>query len=553
MLDEYVYDTYCERPKLGDLQDGRTHIIQGCRGSGKSTLLRWITRPPKVDEIEKGGRPLTVGTYVPLGQRWVAGFQRRGWISDGRRDVLFAFALNLLVADRFVAAVSRFCEYVGTVYGLNGVELEARAAAILGSQFFCDINGGGYFGVRDLRGRLSKAQQQIHDACLRGAFGDDVQAPEGVLLSGFFDPIAAAVALIQSELDQSLGRSLPVIWVFGLDELDNLSVRQQLHVNTAVRNVSFPLVFKLACLPHGHKTLETQAENNPLVPGEDFEYVALYLDPKSESTARFCLDVYGKRVRAHPGAEIHQKPDAWLGGSSLRERAAEFLETDSNAHAFFARLQPSDMQVLLPFEEKKTDSDSARQYVPSVAMRLLRTGSRGAAEPAVYGGWNDLVAASDGIPRRFLRLMDRVFVAAETDRFVDMRVQSTVIREAAEGAFNRLSSLPRCGKSVVRFVEFIGDMLERRLHRADGVVRDSCSVSFDLSKYEGEELLVLQTSIAYGVLCPWEFDERDGFPQAYHQYWLSFGLAPKFWLALRKGEAVPLAYQLPLGLGGSGE
>ncbi len=543
MRPDDVLSTYCPPRIKTQLDDARHIILQGPRGSGKSTILRNITASPSSNSgsLSPEGE-LIVGTYINVGQQWVAGFQRRGWLSTENRDLLFIQAFNLLVAQQFAHSLARFAAFVSETPA-DASRLEAQFISALWSRLFRSpppISPS----HRELQRECESTQRALRDSALRFAFEGRVTIAPDLLLSELFEPIQSFISSFQ--LPPNLPREL--LWVFAFDELDNLSTEQQVYFNTVIRTTSRPITIKGACLPHGHSTLQTLATNNPVMPGEDFDYVALTLNPKSSEANHFSIEIYKKRIQA-TNSDLPLEPVEWLGDAPLRERAVDLLEKTFGKSSWEEVIVSlfGAQGASLRGMRASSNLDSIRQHIPALAMRMLRKSAIGNASVNAYSGWSDVVAASDGNPRRLLRLLDKLFESSTPTRQISPEVQSSVMRSTAEGAFERLVALPKHGRLIQSLIDLIGNKLEARLHDSSGLPRESCSIRFNLAETPEQVKSALETAIAYGVLFPWSFDPRNGYPTGMHDYWLSFSLAPRFWLVLRRGRPLSLEeiYSIP--------
>jgi energy-coupling factor transporter ATP-binding protein EcfA2 len=544
MQDEEVARTYCQ-PKLGvNLSDGRHIILQGPRGSGKSTILKALTTILPRTPAQSSVNPPIVGTYINVGQPWVAAFQRKGWLDKQVLVTLFTQAFNLLVCSRIAETLSKLSNVLFHEDTEGKFRFENQCAKRLGAKFFHGIaknENTKALTLLDLADLAEDTQYELRDRAVRALFGEKPSLPANLIASDIFEPISGAIPQLMRVHDQ-LARS---IWIFAFDELDNLSEDQQLLFNTVIRNSSHPITIKGACLPHGHKTLETLAHKNPVLPGEDFDYVALSLDPKSRECALFCLDLYQTRTKAMGQSGLPPNPVRWLGNTSLRERARPLLEKKHKTTKWtpVVRKMLGGRPEASESGDASINEDSLRQHIPTLAIRLIKRAARGNSGDIAYAGWEDIVAASDGNPRRLLRLLDRMYEVHKNSESTQLPIekQSTIIRSIADGAFGRLISLPRCGKSVQHLVDGIGRRLEDRIHNSPYLQADACSIAIDLGALPPSQRESIETAIAYGVLFPWRFDSRSGYPRGMQNYWLSFGLGPRYNLLLRKGRSLTLS------------
>lgn len=528
MPEEAIIRTYCEPLKATGLFVKENTVFQGPRGSGKSTILRRICRGPSaetVDSLPDGS--LVVGTYLTLGHAWVASFQDPAVINGSQ---YFTQALNLSAVSAFASSLSRLAQQRG---GL-GDDLAVSWASYL-SKCIYRSDEPRSIGVSQLQELCDSLLRDLRDAFFRTAFGEKANPPEKLIISAPFQPITDFVSFFPQT------SSSRVSWFFAIDELDNLSEQQQRVVNTIVRNSQESYTLKIGCLPYGHKTHETLTEGNPLRVGDDFEYVALWGNPKDSECRDFARRLYQSRARLADDGTLPIEPADWLVSRSLTVRAASLrgFETSRDWDRYASESvgwQPE----LFGGETGSTGlREHLRQYHPALAMSVLRDQERGNRRAPLYAGWEETVDASDGNPRRLLRLLDRMYESARSaGPHLGELDQSEVIRSAAGGAFEKLRALPYYGTDIARMVESLGTMLSLRLDTSGRPTKDSCSFEVDLAALSERSLAAFRMGVDFGAFFPRQFDQRDGYPTGKHVFWLSFGLAAKYRLLLRAGEAI---------------
>jgi len=547
-----ILNGYCHPPDI-TLNDSRTLIVQGPRGSGKSTVLRALTASPVGDhviEAETGDN--VVGTYMNLSFQWVASFHRGGVVSwsQGREDegyTILAQALNLFIALNFVSTLRRLQQWMeksGVVVGEEGELLEFQFTGLLMKEFFVGELPD-FISYRQAIERLERLHSDLLHEVQKSHVTGKLSVPEDLRFSEFFVPISKTVDSVLR-----IG-AVPdgILWVFAFDELDYLNEWGMKLFNTLIRSVRYPIAVKGACLPHGHKITETLHDGLPADVGQDFDYAALAADPKTEKTQLFCLELYKKRVAMNRHSELPEDPADWLMARSLRQRGLPSLLHEHGSESW-----PDSIAEELGrgkgARDAGVDDTAVKKFLPAAAFRVMKRhkSSKGPVQLPVYAGWKDVVSASDGNPRRFFRLLDRLFhawsganTAAPQIQGLDEKIQSATIVEVARNAIDKLIALPYNGREVMKITECIGDALRVRMHESESLILDSCSVEFALDQVRGEHRRPLETALNFGVLCPWEFDSQNGYPTGMHRYWLSYGIAPHFWLVLRKGQAIRLS------------
>jgi hypothetical protein len=518
MTEQEILRTFCPPHLQSGLFDRENVIFQGPRGSGKSTILRRLCAGPTpqlVDRTQDGA--LVCGTYLTLGQPWVSSFGSPSLVDPEVKQSLFVQALNVSALAAFAKALRKLSATTGDDFK----EKETRWASWLAKSIKRDARP--VVSSDELQTICQSVLRDLRDAYLRKSIGEPASLPASLVVTTPFQSLVEFVDMVGDQLRE------PVCWMIAIDELDNLSFEQQRIFNTIVRNTQNAFTVKAACLPSGHKTHETVVGGNPLRVGDDFEYVALWASPKSQQCTDFCEKIFQSRAKLLPRSIVPAELIDWVGASTMTERAKK-LKNFSSERDWDEFAKESELQAQLW-------KDEPRKYHPALALRVLRDAERGNAHVALYAGAKDVIAASDGNPRRLLRLFDRLFEASSST-VVPEEVQSAVIRTAADGAFDRLAALPTHGLILSEMVDEIGNHLSQRLSSKKAVVADSCSFEVDPTLMTETTRAAFETGVDYGCFFPKEFDQRNGYPRNRHVYWLSFGLAPRYRLLLRSGEAV---------------
>lgn len=544
MKDEEIFRGYCPFPELS-LADRRTTIIQGSRGSGKSTLLRLLCASPQKGYLQTTpeGDPIA-GTYVNFSFHSLANYQANDsysevGLSENQRTIILMQDLNLFIARRLAVTLNEVLKLVFAKED-ERVRFGAKTAQLLLDQFTYNSQ---VTSLREVDRIFSNFQKELSHKYVLSLFNDgDFQEPENLIFSAFFEPIEKAILDIQKILNVDPA----YVWLFAFDELDHLTKKNQCQFNFLCRSVSYPIVIKAACLPHGHKTLETHIPGIQADIGQDFDYKALTFNSHSKKLEKFCKDLYTKRLEIVQESHIPKNPLSWLGKEALRERTFELMLLYFKKNSQEVKSWEEAIHIILNqnLNVESLDYRPENKYIPSLAMKIIYSYRLGNKKLRAYCGWSDVIAASDGNPRRLFRLLDRLYEKYNsTPHKLKEREwqieQSEVILDAAESSFKHLVSIPFSGKKIQDIVDHIGNSLSERLHQSSStVLEDSSSIYFDLSTCSADLKEVFEAAIDYGVLLPWNFGVTDGYPKGNHKYWLSFGLAPKYYLLLRKGIAL---------------
>lgn len=529
-------ETLCAFPKDLGLRTTSTVILEGARGSGKSTALREVGTLPRVDtdNTSDDGRTI-LGVYISFGPGWFSAFRDNPQASLQQKQTLFCVALNLALALEASRSLERFISFLGRAPDA-ALSANVELARLLTESVF--VAPARKRTLADSRKMIEECWIRLNDAVFRSFLGEGLKVPADIVLADAVVPLQTLAGRVTEEV---LGFS-DVLWVALLDEVDLLDEAAQSCINGAIRGVQDPVALKLACLPHGHRTKSTRSSSVSIASPHDFEYRAVLADPKDANTREFCQRIYSAR-RSRFAENLPPDPSDWVGNRPLRQRAEHFLRDPTWDEAVVRELDEHEGR-LLPARQR-TEA-SIRQHVPSLAMRLLKSQSTGNQIQPMYAGWHDLISASDGNPRRLLRLLDRMYEAADGETSpLPEATQTRAIISAAEGAFDRLVSLPSHGAEIKQLVSRLGDRLEELLHDR-GLTSSATSLTLSVHQSDDATSSMLQTAVSYGVLVPWPFAEAEGFPLGTHQYSLSFGIAPRFHLVLRRGRSALRLEQLLL-------
>lgn len=123
--------------------------------------------------------------------------------------------------------------------------------------------------VRELINSLANAQKQldfeINNCLLTGKLEVEISATRGKLIFGIPEVLSQRYAFLRE-----------VLFSYDIDEFENLTEAQQVHVNTLVREKEPPTTFRIGARTYGVRTYMTNSGGEENV--ADSEYRAIYLD-----------------------------------------------------------------------------------------------------------------------------------------------------------------------------------------------------------------------------------------------------------------------------------
>lgn len=243
-------------------------FILGGKGSGKTHLMRYASYPlqrlrfdeQKVSVVDGLLRDRYIGIYVRCSGLDTGRFKGKGQSDDAWAEI-FSYYLELWLGQSLLNVVSD----IVASDGLTGIEV----ALCKGVQDLFDDAPPAAQTLADLCVELSKRRKrldfEVNNAAFTGKLSPGIALTRGRLIFG----LPRIIADLIPDLDS-------IQFCYQLDEFENLTLSQQVHVNTLVRERESPATFKIGARQFGirsHKTLSADEVNL-----RDSEFDELRLD-----------------------------------------------------------------------------------------------------------------------------------------------------------------------------------------------------------------------------------------------------------------------------------
>ena len=285
-------------------------IIEGGKGSGKTHLMRYLTltsqllrRKNDVDKILSEDR--YIGIYVRFSGLNASRFKGKGKPDDVWSDV-FAYYAELWLGQLLIESILRIASLsnqlsreISEVGGKLGDLLTVAPSRRL-------------VGLEDFLNYLREQQRVVDHAVNNCAITNSLDICIDINRGGLvFD--ACQVIANCSDLMRD------VVFLFLLDEYENLDVSQQRYINTIIREKQSPANFKVGTRSYGIRTLDTLSAGETLVEGSEFQL--LRLDEKLRESPKkyneFCRKMICRRLAE--GLDIRRSENGEIDSSSLNE------------------------------------------------------------------------------------------------------------------------------------------------------------------------------------------------------------------------------------------
>lgn len=241
-------------------------LILGGKGSGKTHLMRYFSYP--LQRIRHGQdvvggikRDKYIGVYLRCGGLNAARFRNKGQTEEIWAEV-FAYYMELWLSQLLLSTVLKA---VGEAEELK--RHEKSIAADLSKL----INRGQQRipkSLADLCALLKELQQgldaAVNNSAITGTLDVRVSVTRGDLIFG---------------IPESIGAKLPTfrkcLFLYLIDEFENLSENQQKYVNTLLRERRSPCSFKIGARMYGVRTHSTYSADEENKEGSEFEVLRL--------------------------------------------------------------------------------------------------------------------------------------------------------------------------------------------------------------------------------------------------------------------------------------
>jgi hypothetical protein len=270
-------------------------LILGGKGSGKTHLMRYFSYPLQrirhgADVVRGIQEDKYIGVYLRCGGLNSARFRDKGQTPETWADI-FAYYMELWLSQLVLSTV--LTAFGGTPeLGDRESKVAAELAALI------DLGQrASPTSLSDLSALLRNLQQEVDVAVNNSAISRTlslhIAVTRGNLIFGIPEAITANLS--------SMGDCL---FLYLIDELENLSEIQQKYVNTLLRERRGPCTFKIGAKLWGIRTFSTYSADEDNKEGSEFEI--LRLDAKLRENKHY--KGFAKRLIARRLAEFNRVP-----------------------------------------------------------------------------------------------------------------------------------------------------------------------------------------------------------------------------------------------------
>lgn len=264
-------------------------IIEGGKGSGKTHLMRYLTL---TNQLLRFNNDVTrtfeedgyIGIYVRFSALNASRFKGKNQSAETWSDV-FAYYSELWLGQLLLESIDRLAKLSPPV---------AKDIANIGedlAQLLTKVPSSKISTLQDFLSYLQQEQRlvdhQINNCGMTGKLDININLNRGTLI---FDGCRV--------ISESSGLLRDIMFLFLLDEYENLNAEQQVYVNTLIREKRPPANFKIGTRSYGIRTYDTLNSGETILEGSEFSLLRLDARFRSNPEAYnvFCREMISRRL-----------------------------------------------------------------------------------------------------------------------------------------------------------------------------------------------------------------------------------------------------------------
>ena len=493
-----VARTFVPPPHFEEIVRKRHTVLVGPRGSGKTTQLKMLQ--PAALEAWQGHDAARfrntidyTGVFVPYDRDWQAQVTNlgAGLLDDTSRQVLGTAAFTTHALAALVDAMRYRVERPSRQHLvphrrlLVTKEAEARFAAAVSEAWLLLPGVPSLSGLAtQLAVRLSSIGRLANAEALRPTLERRQRLADTAFLH--LDMLTAVVAAVQA-FEETFGEH-GARWALLFDELELAPEGIRLALLNSLRSADQRILLKLSL-----SVFAPDIRHTTSTPRNDMDVIPLWY-PRKEDSFPFCQSLLSSLLAAKGFASLELDPVRVLGrsefdppparsrgrayakGSSLQSVYKELADQDPT-FAAYVRRRGIDLDAMERLPES-VRADHVRKMRDIVIARVAfrksagdRVGHRSRKNPLTYTGSSALFAVSEGNPRQFIGIMDRLLQGWRPDLGAVPRAEQGAEIQRAVALFRAfLRTIPcppfrgaKPARGVLSLIRHIGLSFQREI------------------------------------------------------------------------------------------
>lgn len=356
-------------------------LVLGGKGSGKTHLMRYFSYP--VQKIRHSSDILSglrdegfLGIYLLCGGLNSERFRNKGQTEE-TWSVLFSYYIELWLGQILISILSDiYCQYPNLQHQEN--QLSSDILSLFDVKYDPEVYGSFAQLSKLMRDLHHELDRQVNSCVITCSLDLQITLTRGALIFGIPKLITRYLVPLKN-----------CLFVYIIDEFENLTLEQQRYINTLVRENQSPCSVKIGSKLFGLRTFSTYCADEDNKEGSEYE--ALYLDAHLRSNPNYSLfakHLVIRRLSEYVGrTEIPEKQDSridWISkcfeiqdAKGLADETTSFVKSKyiNRDRPYFKRLRDQLINGLKynvsPGLSKETDVDSIVSHLSYPDLPLL--------------------------------------------------------------------------------------------------------------------------------------------------------------------------------------
>jgi len=530
-----VLTEFCPISKYWSLFNDQHEILVGTRGCGKTILLKMMRysmlsklTDPKAKKLIKEKK--FIAFYVPLHLEYIKKISHSA-LSKAAKVSWFRFSFNCLLAQ---SVISEIAEILNNIIGddLKRIELEYILSKLI-NEYWAIAPESPAFQFSKLREKVDKLYYST----------DPLSDNLSNIPNAFKHSLAAPLSSISSILCEEL--NIAPTWIICVDEAEFADECYQECINTVFRSDSNRIAFKVATLHFYHTTRATIDNAISVIDGQDFKYTVIDMKYDETDFSQVTDSLVKTRLLSE-GIELEGLKGflETIGEDNYIDYYAKELKFDK----YPRKLLEDQILRQLPdssrsYNSNKSSSEIKKTVIDKLApifyVREMYNFSReGSRIPGWYAGVSMARRISQGNPRLFIRLMNRLFDEAKGKRLpLKVKAQHRGMLDFAKSFCKETQTLEQIGPVAKAYLNYIAEELRQQTHGPD-LSQSGTTFVFSRRSNLSKHKAWVEKSVAFSRLI---IDDKSLRTQinADTVYHLSNAYAAAFWLPMRTYSSPP--------------
>lgn len=459
--DAKIISEFCPTSTYWSLFNDQHEVLLGTRGSGKTFLLKMM-RYSMLKRIgddraqDLATKKEFIALYVPMYLEFVTHLTSSN-SSEENQVQLFQFAFNCLLAQSLIVEITEILSEEP-----NAINRALKNAAITTELNSVWFNDGGK-DVSDLFSLKSKLNKLFYGF---DVLSSDINRAPAVFKRQIGNSLLAVKELIAHQLNLSEEPT----WIICIDEAEFLSEPLQRCINSVFRSDSKRIALKVATLPFYHKTIETLEPNISVSSGNDFNYRIVDLKFDSNDFINLTNSLCSSRLKSRFDPSIVvEKLEDFVGAYGRDDQIDYYREEVGVEASTYETIINGILSERSVKKKKIEDYRNPRKevfdkFAPIFYVREMYKLSRcGNSKPGWYAGSQMIRKISQGNPRAFIQIMNKLFEKARASELTP-KAQHGVIMDYVKEFCEATQALESNGPTMYSELKKIAEILHIHVH-----------------------------------------------------------------------------------------